>query len=104
MWRNKMTMQAQTQDMNVKLARSSLKWWHALAFMFAGGLLSMTGLIIYFLLLAGVSASPTALPQPEPSGKVDLTGRLSQEYINLEVMRTLSKNPISVLGVGQVKQ
>ncbi len=99
-----MTILEQTQDVKLKQARSGLKWWQALGFMFGGGLLTMTGLVIYFMLLAGILPSSTPLAQPEPSGKVDLTARLSQEYVNFEVMRSLSKNPISVLGVGQVKQ
>lgn len=99
-----MTVLEQTQDVNLKQARSGLRWLQALACMFVGGLLTMSGLVIYFMLLAGVPATPTPLAQPEPSGRVDLTGMLSQEYVNLEVMNNLSKNPISVLGVGQIKQ
>src|SRR5690242_7048140 len=78
--------------------------WKALGFMFLGMLLTITLALSFFLLFTGAPQTGQPLPQPAPSGKPDLTATVSQEYINREVATSLEKNPISILGVADLKQ
>ncbi|MBN9390609.1 MAG: hypothetical protein J0I20_21440 [Chloroflexi bacterium] len=79
-------------------------WWQALLFMVAGGVLTIGLAILYLVLFVGSPQNNTPLTLPPVSGKADLTAQVSQEYVNREIASALTKKPVNILGVVDVKQ
>lgn len=84
--------------------RTVIVWWQALLFMLAGSILTVLLLVLGIILFTGVPATNIPLTQPPASGKADLNAQVSQEYVNREIAAYLTKSPVSILGVAQVKQ
>ena len=79
-------------------------WWQALLFMVAGGVLTAALAMLYLILFVGSPQNNTPLTLPPASGKADLTAEVSQEYVNREIASALTKQPVNILGVVEVKQ
>ncbi len=77
--------------------------WQAIGFTLLGSLFTFALFLLAFVFFAGVEVTKTSLPLPALSGASDLTAEVSQEYINREIATALVKNPISVVGVVEVK-
>lgn len=84
--------------------RPVIAWWQALLFMLAGSIVTVLLLVLWIVFFTGVPANNLPLTPPPASGKADLNAQISQEYVNREISSYLTKNPVSVLGVIQVKQ
>lgn len=79
-------------------------WGQALLFMLAGGVLALGLAMLYLILFVGSPQDNTPLTLPPASGKADLTAQVSQEYVNREIATALTKKPVNILGVVEVKQ
>src|SRR6476619_4277226 len=89
-------------------ARNGSYWLQALLFMLAVVVLTIITVVSAFILLAGIpsasAAAPLAQPDAGPGLQADLTGKVSQEYVNREITANLSQHPITIWGVGEVTQ
>ena len=79
-------------------------WWQALLFMLAGGILTVILATLYITLFVGSPQNNLPLNLPPASGKADLTAQVSQEYVNREIASILTKKPVNILGVVEIKQ
>jgi hypothetical protein len=81
-----------------------IAWWQVLGLMLAGSLLTIALFVIWLTFFAGVQENTNPLTIPPTSGKPDLNAQVSQEYVNREIASILTKKPVSILGVVEVKQ
>lgn len=83
--------------------KSGFGWLGALFFVLLGCFLTLAVPIVLLLFVLPKATPGTELNLPSSGGRPDLSVQISQDYINRELKTYLTKNPVKVGGVAELK-